>query len=98
METKLHEIHKEALNAVEKIADLTQLEEVRNTYLSRKSELTNIKKNLKDLTNEEKRIIGPLANKISSDIEEKLSECLKKLQKAKKLSCKFCVLMAKLKL
>ena len=50
------------------------LDDIRNEYLSRKSELTNIKKNLKDLSNEEKRIIGPLANKISSDIEAKLNE------------------------
>ena len=74
MQQTLENIHQKALSAIE-IADSTvKLDDIRNEYLSRKSELTNIKKNLKDLSNEEKRIIGPLANKISSDIEAKLNE------------------------
>ena len=60
---------------LEKIIQSTaDIEEIRNTYLSRKSELNNIKKNLKDLSNEDKRIVGSLSNQITKDIEEKLNE------------------------
>ena len=81
MKSKLEKIHEEAVAALAKITDITEVEEFKNEYLSRKSELTNIKKQLKDLSNEEKRIIGPLANSISCDLEEKLSQKMQELQK-----------------
>lgn len=74
MQQTLEKIRTDALSAIDSADSTAKLEEIRNEYLSRKSELTNIKKNLKDLSNEEKRIIGPLTNKISSDIETKLNE------------------------
>ncbi len=74
MKETLEKIHKSALEAIEKIQSTADIEEVKNTYLSRKSELNNIKKNLKDLSNEDKRIVGSLSNQITKDIEEKLDE------------------------
>ena len=74
MKETLEKIHKKALEAIEKIQSTADIEEVKNTYLSRKSELNNIKKNLKDLSNEDKRIVGSLSNQITRDIEEKLNE------------------------
>ena len=74
MQQTLEKIRTDALSAIESADTTAKLDEIRNEYLSRKSELTNIKKNLKDLSNEEKRIIGPLANRVSSDIETKLNE------------------------
>ena len=74
MKETLEKIHKKALEAIEKIQSTADIEEVKNTYLSRKSELNNIKKNLKDLSNEDKRIVGSLSNQITKDIEEKLNE------------------------
>ena len=74
MKEILEKIHKNALDAISNINSTADVEEVRNTYLSRKSELNNIKKNLKDLSNEDKRIVGSLSNQITKDIEEKLNE------------------------
>ena len=74
MKETLEKIHKNALEAIEKIQSTADIEEVKNTYLSRKSELNNIKKNLKDLSNEDKRIVGSLSNQTTKDIEEKLNE------------------------
>ena len=74
MKETLEKIHAAALEAINNISSTADVEEVRNTYLSRKSELNNIKKNLKDLSNEDKRIVGSLSNQISKDIEEKLDE------------------------
>lgn len=74
MKETLEKIHKSALDAIEKIQSTADIEEVRNTYLSRKSELNNIKKNLKDMSNDDKRIVGSMSNQITKDLEEKLSE------------------------
>lgn len=81
MQQTLEKIHENALSAISSAETTAKLEDVRNEYLSRKSELTNIKKNLKDLSNEDKRIIGPLANKVSTDIEAKLTEKYQELYK-----------------
>ena len=74
MKETLEKIHKSALDAIEKIQSTADIEEIRNTYLSRKSELNNIKKNLKDMSNDDKRIVGSMSNQITKDLEEKLSE------------------------
>lgn len=74
MKETLEKIHACALEAIEKVQSTNDIEEVRNTFLSRKSELNNIKKNLKDLSNDDKRIVGSLSNQITKDIEEKLNE------------------------
>ena len=34
----------------------------------------NIKKNLKDMSNDDKRIVGSMSNQITKDIEEKLND------------------------
>ena len=81
MQQTLENIRINALSEINTAESTTKLEEIRNEYLSRKSELTNIKKNLKDLSNEEKRIIGPLANKVSSEIETALNEKYNSLYK-----------------
>lgn len=74
MKATLEKIHNDALDAISKIQSTADIEEVRNTYLSRKSELNNIKKNLKDMSNEDKRIVGSMSNMITKDLEEKLNE------------------------
>ncbi len=74
MKSKLEEIYEKALEAVASAKSSSDLENVKLEYLSRKGELNNIKKNLKDLSVEDKKIIGALANKISQDLEEKIEE------------------------
>ena len=74
MKATLEKIHNNALEAISKIQSTADIEEVRNTFLSRKSELNNIKKNLKDMSNDDKRIVGSMSNMITKDLEEKLNE------------------------
>lgn len=74
MKATLEKIHNDALEAISKIQSTADIEEVRNTFLSRKSELNNIKKNLKDMSNDDKRIVGSMSNMITKDLEEKLNE------------------------
>lgn len=74
MKETLEKIHNSALEAIEKVQSTADIEEVKNEFLSRKSELNNIKKNLKDMSNEDKKIVGSMSNMITKDIEEKLNE------------------------
>lgn len=74
MKETLEKIHASALEAIEKIQSTADIEEVKNTYLSRKSQLNEIKKNLKDMSNDDKRIVGSMSNMITKDLEEKLNE------------------------
>ena len=73
MKEQLENIYKNAVNELNQAKTTSDIDEIRNKYLSRKGELNEIKKNLKNLSDEDKRIIGSLANEIS----EKLSTELK---------------------
>ena len=68
METKIKEIEAKALSEIEKATDLKSLEAVKNEYLSRNSEFNNLKKGMKDLTPEQKPVIGALINKVSNTL------------------------------
>lgn len=73
---------KEALKNIQiaaekKIADAViskELEELRVTYLGKKGELTSILKEMRSLSNEERPIIGQIANEVRDSIEKMLKE------------------------
>ena len=65
--TQIKEEGEKALQAVKTTAEL-EVWEVK--YLGRKSELNDILKGLKDLTPEEKKTIGPLANRAKQSLFE----------------------------
>jgi phenylalanyl-tRNA synthetase alpha chain len=64
---------------------LENLEKLRIDFLGRKSNLNEILKGIKDLTSEEKKQIGPLANKTRKEIEEVLVNQIDKLKQQKDL-------------
>lgn len=70
MKEKLELILKNATEEINNAQSVQDLENVKLKFLSRKGELNLIKKNLKDLSVEDKRIIGALANKVSNELEE----------------------------
>ena len=69
MEEKILQIKKEALQEIEQIKSQKELDEIRNKYLSRASELNNLKKSLKDVAPELRPKIGALTNEVSKEIE-----------------------------
>ena len=69
MQNTLNRIYEEAKQAIENAKNSNDIEDIKLNYLSRKGELNLIKKNLKDLSVEEKKVIGSLANKVSCDLE-----------------------------
>lgn len=66
-------------------SDLEALEKLRIKFLSRKSELNQLLKGIKDLSPEEKKEFGPLANKTRKEIEDKLVGLIEKIQQEKNL-------------
>ena len=74
MENKINQIKTEALEKIEKASNLKELEEVKNQFLSRNSEFNNLKKGMKDLSPEQKPIIGALLNKVSNELNSLINE------------------------
>ncbi len=65
--------------------DLGKLEVLRVKFLSRKSELNKILKGIKNLSPEEKKEIGPLANQTRKNIESRLTDLIEEIQQKKDL-------------
>lgn len=69
MKDKIESIKSLALGEVAMAKDAQALESVRVKYLGRKSELTEVLKGLKDLSSDEKKEVGQLANSVKEEIE-----------------------------
>lgn len=69
MKEQLEKIYSLAAADIEKAGSISDLDEIRAKYLSRKGEFNEIKKNLKNLSDEEKRVVGSLANDITNKLE-----------------------------
>ncbi len=92
MQELLEKIHQVAQEEIQKATTLEHLKEIDVKYLGRKGELTTLLKGLKDLSDEEKRTIGPKTNSIKLDLEAKIKEKQTNLEAeeiAKKLSGEF---------
>ena len=74
MKVQLENIYNSAKADIENAKNIADLDEIRLKYLSRKGEFNNIKKGLKDLSDEDKRTVGAFANKISEDLEFLIKE------------------------
>lgn len=70
MKEKLENIKNEALAELANTSTLKQIEEIEIKFLGRKGELNEIKKNLKNLPNDQKPIIGALANQIANELQD----------------------------
>jgi len=76
----IEEIKKSAFQEAEAAKNPDDLERVRIKYLGRKGKLTEVLRSLKDLSLEERRKIGPLAQKLKMELEKLFQEKTKKLQ------------------
>lgn len=74
MKQQLEKIFNDAKEDIVKATSSEHIEEIKLKYLSRKGELNSIKKNLKDLSDDDKRVVGALANKIAEDLESAINE------------------------
>lgn len=77
MKEQLEKIQANAVKDIENAQNVKDLEEIKGKYLSRKGEFNEIKKGLKDLSIEDKKVIGSLANSITQQLESLVSEKFK---------------------
>lgn len=74
MKAQLEKIYNDASADIQKAVSSDDIEEIKLKYLSRKGELNSIKKNLKDLSDEDKRIVGAYANEVAQKLENAVNE------------------------
>lgn len=74
MEKNLKDILAKAEHEIDSALNLDDLEKVRVTYLGKKGKITDLKKNISNLPNEEKPMAGKLINETSKKIEKSLSK------------------------
>ncbi len=77
--TVLH-IKNHALEDIRNTRSSKELFNLRVKYLGRKSEFNAILKNIKNLTAEEKRVIGPLANTVKMELEQAFNKAEKNVK------------------
>lgn len=82
MREQLGKIKEEALDKIKEAVDSQNLEELRVKYLGKKGQLTGILRGMGSLSNEERPIMGKLANDVREDIERAI-EGTKKIIKDK---------------
>ena len=70
MEKKLKDLKRNFLRDIEEAKDSQLLSNLKNKYLGRKGELTNVLKEVKNLTVAEKPKVGKLANEIKNELAD----------------------------
>jgi hypothetical protein len=80
MNKKIEAVQKMSFSEITAAQNPAELEKIRIKYLGRKGELTAVLRSLKDLPLDERRQIGPLAQKLKKELEEKLEKKSKKYQ------------------
>ncbi|MBD3311612.1 MAG: phenylalanine--tRNA ligase subunit alpha [Candidatus Magasanikbacteria bacterium] len=85
MKNELQKLKKEFIKGLEEIRDGVQLDELEKRFFSRRSgEMTQIMKNLKDLSGEARKEFGKLANEIKREFQELIEEKKTELEKEDK--------------
>lgn len=82
MKEKLDQIKAEALRQMNEADSLEKLNEVRVQILGKKGELTAVLKGMKDVSPEERPIVGQMVNDTREEIEKALEESNRNLAKA----------------
>lgn len=88
MKEKLEQISKETIAKIEEVNSLQELQDLRVKVLGKKGELTEILRGMKDLSPEERPVVGAIVNTVRDEIEAALSkaeEVLAKKELDKKL-------------
>ena len=70
---KIGELKAEFSSEIKKAADERELFDVKVKYLGRKGKLTEILKSLKNLSESERKVVGPLANEARFEIEKAIT-------------------------
>lgn len=81
MKEEITKIKEQAIEEIKNAKDLTQLNEKKVKYLGKKGELTAVLRGMKDLSAEERPVIGSLVNVVKEELENLILEKEKQLKK-----------------
>ena len=82
MSDRISDVQSQALEAINNASDLNALQEVRNTYLSKKGLIPALMKEMKDLPKEEKPAFGQKVNVCKQEVSEALDKKQQELEVA----------------
>ncbi len=80
MKEVLGELKETALREIKSVNNLQELNQIKVKYLGKKGSITEVLKGMKDLSNEERPLIGKLANEIREELEIALNNEETRLQ------------------
>src|SRR5699024_5112423 len=80
LEEKLRVLHDEARQQLTAAASIQEVDKVRVAYLGKKGELTNVLKGMKDVSPEQRPVIGSLANDIRDDLTDRIEKAKEQLE------------------
>jgi phenylalanyl-tRNA synthetase alpha chain len=83
MQEQLNNLRQEFIDALKETNTVEALEELQKAYLGKKGKLQDILKGIKDLSVEDKKIIGPEANKLKVFIGEEVEKKEVEIEEAK---------------
>lgn len=74
MREKIEQIKQKSLEEIKSLKDSKALEDIKIKYLGKKGELTSILRGMKDLTAEERPVIGELVNNVKNTLMNYIQE------------------------
>lgn len=90
MQEKINKLAEAAIKRINNSKDLSDLEQIRIDFLGRKDgSITKILRNVSELPQEQRKVIGTLANDIKKELESKLKNCEKLYKQEKNNSQSF---------
>ncbi|MCT4606969.1 MAG: phenylalanine--tRNA ligase subunit alpha [Marinisporobacter sp.] len=84
MKEQLKNIQNVAEGAIKEAQSMQELEQIRIKYLGKKGELTAVLRGMKDLSNEERPVVGKIANEVRAAIEGALDAAKNEMKQKEK--------------
>src|SRR3989339_323791 len=82
MKDQLEQLKKEFAELVEKVASREALEELKTQFLGRKGKLSGLMKEMASLADEERKLVGAVANEVKEAIEAAFGEAQGRVSRA----------------
>lgn len=81
MKEKVNIINEELISDLENVKSLKDVADLKVKYFGKKGLVTELTSNMKDLSVEEKKELGKLANEVRTNVTEKINEVEKRIEK-----------------
>ncbi len=80
MDNKILELKEKFVSELEKIDNLADIENIRVSYLGKKGSVTDLLKGMKELSNDERKVLGQKVNELKGLVNEKITEKTQELK------------------